>query len=222
MELLLNGADIIINLDQHLLEIIHRYGVWAILILFTIIFCETGLVVTPFLPGDSLLFILGALGASGDINIALVAAVLALAAVTGNMLNYQIGRFIGPRIFDREGGCLFKKEYLIRTQHFYERHGGKTIILSRFIPIIRTFAPFVAGIGKMKYTRFFVYNLAGGVMWVTLFVVTGYYFGNIPVVQKNFSLIIFGIIFISLIPAFISFIYKGRTSRKNIVNEDRQ
>lgn len=215
VELLLNGVDFIIHLDQHLLEIISKYGVWAILILFTIIFCETGLVVTPFLPGDSLLFILGALGASGNINIALVIVVLATAAVTGNMVNYQIGRFIGPRIFDREKGCLFKKEHLLRTQQFYGRHGGKTIIISRFIPIIRTFAPFVAGIGKMKYARFFIYNLVGGILWVNLFVLAGYYFGNISMVKENFSLIIVGIIVISLMPAFISFIYNNRTAGKN-------
>jgi membrane-associated protein len=221
MEFLLSSADFIINLDQHLLEIINRYGVWAIVILFTIIFCETGLVVTPFLPGDSLLFVLGALGASGDINIALVAIVLAIAAVTGNMLNYQIGRFIGPKIFDREGSIFLKKEHLIRTQLFYERHGGKTIVISRFMPIIRTFAPFVAGIGKMKYARFFLYNLAGGVLWVTLFVVAGYYFGNIPAVEENFSLLIFAIIFISLLPAFIGYL-KGRKSNRYAVDEGRK
>ncbi|MEN6462223.1 MAG: DedA family protein [Syntrophomonas sp.] len=221
MELLLNGADFIINLDQHLVEIIYRYGVWATLLLFAIIFCETGLVITPFLPGDSLLFVLGALGAGGAINIGLFTVVLVIAAVTGNMVNYQIGRFVGPKIFDKEGAWFFKKEHLIRTQRFYERHGGKTIIISRFIPIIRTFAPFVAGIGRMKYSRFVSYNLAGGTLWVTLFVVGGYYFGNIPIVEKNFSLVILGIIFVSLIPAFISFVYKGHTSQENAFNEDR-
>ena len=218
MELLLTAADFLINLDQHILEIVYRYGVWAILILFAIIFCETGLVVTPFLPGDSLLFVVGALGASGDINIGLVAFVITVAAVSGNMVNYQIGRFVGPKIFDREGTWFFNRKHLLRTQSFYEHHGGKTIIISRFLPIIRTFAPFVAGIGRMEYRRFLLYNLVGGTLWVGLIVTCGYYFGNIPIVKENFSLVILGIIVVSLIPGFISLVYKGRTAPENGIN----
>jgi len=219
MELLFTAADFLINLDQHILEIVYRYGMWATLILFAIIFCETGLVVTPFLPGDSLLFIVGALGASGDINIGPVVFVITAAAVSGNMVNYQIGRFVGPRIFDREGTWFFNRKHLIRAQSFYECHGGKTIIISRFLPIIRTFAPFVAGIGSMKYGRFLIYNLVGGTLWVVLFVVGGYYFGNIPIVKENFSLVILGIIIVSLIPGFISLAYKGRTTQENTLTE---
>ncbi|MEN6390686.1 MAG: DedA family protein, partial [Syntrophomonas sp.] len=196
MDILLTAADFVINLDHHLIEIIHKYGVWATLILFLVIFCETGLVVTPFLPGDSFLFVIGSLAASGDINIVLITIVLMTAAITGNMVNYQIGRFIGPKVFEREKSRLFKKEYLIRTQQFYERHGGKTIIISRFIPIIRTFAPFVAGISKMHYGRFAAYNLIGGTLWVLLFIAGGYFFGNIPFVEQNFTMVIFGIIII--------------------------
>jgi len=201
--ILLNLLDLIINLDEHLISLINTYGMFVYAIIFLIIFCETGLVVTPFLPGDSLIFVLGALGASGQINLLAICLVLMTAAILGNMTNYQIGRFIGPKVFEKESGRFFKKEYLFRTHAFFERHGGKTIVIARFMPIIRTFAPFVAGIGHMEYSRFTIFNLLGCVAWVLLFLAGGYLFGNVPGVENNFTLVIFGIIFISLIPAMV-------------------
>lgn len=199
----LNIIDIIVHLDTYLTYLINNYGLEAYLIIFLIVFCETGLVVTPFLPGDSMIFVLGALGANGKINLLAIGSTLILAAVLGNMLNYQIGRWVGPKVFEKESGRLFKKEYLLRTHAFFEKHGGKTIVIARFIPIIRTFAPFVAGIGEMKYHRFTIYNVIGSVSWVLLCLLAGYSFGNIPVVENNFTLIIVGIVVISLIPALI-------------------
>lgn len=213
MELLLTAADFLINLDQYIIEIIQKYNAWATLILFLVIFCETGLVVTPFLPGDSLLFVLGALGASGEINLVLLAVVLTIAAVTGNMLNHQIGRFVGPRIFDKEGTRFFNRDNLIKTKDFYARHGGKTIVIGRFLPVLRTFVPFVAGIGRMEYGRFFFYNLIGGILWVAVFFVGGYYFGNMPIVQENFSFIIMGIIAVTLATVIITLVYSGRPDK---------
>lgn len=198
--------DILINLDKYLTDVINNYGMWAYLILFLVIFCETGLVVTPFLPGDSLIFVLGALAASGEINLIAIGSILMTAAILGNVINYQIGRFLGPKVFEKENGRFLKKEYLFRTHQFYEKHGGKTIIIARFIPIIRTFAPFVAGIGQMRYTSFLIYNITGSVSWVLLFLVGGYWFGNIPVVERNFTLVIFGIILISLLPTIFAFL----------------
>ena len=198
--------DILINLDKYLVEIINNYGLWAYLILFLVIFCETGLVVTPFLPGDSLIFVLGSLAASGDIHPLAIGSILMSAAILGNVVNYQIGRFLGPKVFELEKIRFLKKEYLVRTHDFYEIHGGKAIVIARFIPIIRTFAPFVAGIGQMNYGYFLLYNIVGSVAWVMLFLAGGYSFGNIPVVQKNFTLVVFGIIFVSLLPAVISFL----------------
>lgn len=218
---MIHAADFVINLDHHLIEIINKYGVWATLILFLVIFCETGLVVTPFLPGDSFLFVIGSLAASGEINAGLITIVLITAAVTGNMVNYQIGRWVGPKVFEREKTRLFKKEYLIRTHLFYERHGGKTIIISRFIPIIRTFAPFVAGISRMNYGRFAIYNLVGGSLWVLLFITGGYFFGNIPFVEQNFTLVIFGIIIISLMPGLIGFINSRRFPQEHSASSDK-
>jgi membrane-associated protein len=197
--------DIIIHLDRYLNIIINTYGLMAFLILFLVIFAETGLVVTPFLPGDSLIFVLGALAANGEINLVAIALVLVSAAIVGNIVNYQIGRFIGPKVFAGHKIRLLKIDYLERTHKFYEKHGGKTIIIARFIPIIRTFAPFVAGIGRMTYPRFLSFNIVGSVSWVALFLVGGYYFGNIPAVEENFSLVVFGIIFVSLLPAFIAY-----------------
>ncbi|HRY13457.1 MAG TPA: DedA family protein [Syntrophomonadaceae bacterium] len=202
----LNLVDILINLDQYLVAIITNYGTWAYLILFLVIFCETGLVVTPFLPGDSLLFLLGALAASGDINLLAIAAILMFAAVAGNMVNYQIGYYIGPRVFRGDKIRFLNQEHLMRTHDFYERHGGKTIVIARFLPIIRTFAPFVAGIGRMDRTRFFLFNLLGSVSWVSMFLWGGWAFGNIPVVERNLSLIVLGIISITLLPAFVAFL----------------
>jgi len=198
--------DILIHLDRYLNFIINTYGTLAFVILFMVIFAETGLVVTPFLPGDSLIFVLGALAANGEINILAIALVLMTAAIVGNVVNYQIGRFIGPKVFTDHKIPFLRTEYLERTHRFYEKHGGKTIIIARFIPIIRTFAPFVAGIGQMSYPRFISFNIIGSVSWVALFLTGGYYFGNIPAVERNFSLVVFGIIFVSLLPAIIAYL----------------
>ena len=202
MELITWFIDFILHLDHHLTELVAAYHVWVYVILFLIIFCETGLVVTPFLPGDSLLFALGALAAvdqTGTLNVALLWLMLMFAAIAGNETNFRIGRAIGPRAFSGQFRWL-KKEYMDRTQAFYEKHGGKTIVLSRFIPIIRTFAPFVAGVGDMKRTRFAAYNFAGGFLWVTSFIWGGYLFGNVPVIKNNFGVVTILIIVISLLP----------------------
>lgn len=213
MEFITYLIDLFLHLDKHLSQIIQNYGVWTYLLLFLVIFMETGFVVTPFLPGDSLLFAAGtfaspALGSS--LNIFLLWALLCAAAILGDTVNYWIGHFIGPKAFTGEVRFL-KKEYLDRTHEFYEKHGGKTIIIARFIPIIRTFAPFVAGIGAMNYGRFITYNIVGGVAWVTIFTFGGYYFGNLPFVKENFSLVVIAIIFISVVPMIFEFI-KQRTS----------
>ena len=213
MEFISYLIDLFLHLDKHLSQIIQNYGVWTYLLLFLVIFMETGFVVTPFLPGDSLLFAAGtfaspALGSS--LNIFLLWALLCTAAILGDTVNYWIGHFIGPKAFTGEVRFL-KKEYLDRTHEFYEKHGGKTIIIARFIPIIRTFAPFVAGIGAMNYGRFITYNVVGGVVWVTIFTFGGYYFGNLPFVKENFSLVVIAIIFISVVPMIFEFI-KQRTS----------
>lgn len=214
MELIQYLVDFVLHLDKHLNEIIQNFGVWTYLILFVIIFLETGLVVTPFLPGDSLLFAAGSFAALGSLNVFVLFVLLSFAAILGDTVNYWIGHYIGPRAFS--GNIRFLKvEYLDRTHEFYERHGGKTIILARFIPIIRTFAPFVAGIGAMTYPKFFAYNVVGGVLWVGLFVFGGYYFGNLPFVKENFALVILAIIFISVVPGFIEFFReRARASRK--------
>jgi membrane-associated protein len=194
--------DIFLHLDEHLNDIFMQYGTWTYAILFLIIFCETGLVVTPFLPGDSLLFAVGALAAGGGLDIGVLFALLSVAAILGDTVNYWIGNYIGPRAFS--GNVRFlKKEYLERTHRFYEKHGGKTIIFARFMPIIRTFAPFVAGVGSMTYGRFFTYNIVGGIVWVAGFLFAGYFFGNIPAVKHNFTLVILGIIAVSIIPPII-------------------
>jgi len=213
MEFISYLIDLFLHLDKHLSQIIQNYGVWTYLLLFLVIFMETGFVVTPFLPGDSLLFAAGtfaspALGSS--LNIFLLWALLCTAAILGDTVNYWIGHFIGPKAFTGDVRFL-KKEYLDRTHEFYEKHGGKTIIIARFIPIIRTFAPFVAGIGAMNYGRFITYNVVGGVAWVTIFTFGGYYFGNLPFVKENFSLVVIAIIFISVVPMIFEFI-KQRTS----------
>jgi membrane-associated protein len=214
MELIQYLVDFVLHLDKHLNEIIQNFGVWTYLILFVIIFLETGLVVTPFLPGDSLLFAAGSFAALGSLNVFVLFVLLSFAAILGDTVNYMIGHYIGPRAFS--GNIRFLKvEYLDRTHEFYERHGGKTIILARFIPIIRTFAPFVAGIGAMTYPKFLVYNVVGGVLWVGLFVFGGYYFGNLPIVKENFALVILAIIFISVLPGVIEFFReRARASRK--------
>ena len=212
MEHLSSFVDIFIHLDHHLNSIIEQYGTWTYLILFLIIFSETGLVVTPFLPGDSLIFAVGALTASGPLKFPLIWAILCGAAILGNMVNYAIGQILAPKIFRHEKIRFIKKEYLVRTQTFFEKYGAKTIILSRFLPILRTFAPFLAGAGNMKYSRFFLYNLIGGALWVTLFLLAGHYFGNLDVVRKNFSLVILAIIIISIIPAVVEFVKAQKKS----------
>jgi len=214
MEVITYLIDLFLHLDKHLNSVIQTYGTWTYLLLFLIIFLETGLVVTPFLPGDSLLFAAGAFAGLGSLNVGLLFILLSIAAVVGDTVNYWIGHYVGPRAFSGEVRFL-KKEYMDRTHDFYERHGGKTIILARFVPIVRTFAPFVAGIGAMSYGHFIAYNVVGGVMWVALFTFGGFFFGNLKVVQDNFSIVVLGIIFISVLPAVIEFFKeRGRTTRK--------
>ena len=198
--------DFFLHLDKYLPLIIQSFGIWAYVIMFLVIFCETGLVVTPILPGDSLLFALGAFAAQGALNIEILLMSLCIAAVAGDTVNYSIGKFLGPKVFHYPDSRFFKREYLVRTHQFYEKHGGKTIIIARFVPIIRTFAPFVAGIGTMKYLRFISYNIVGGVSWICLFLLAGYYFGGIPAVKRNFTLVIIAIIIISVMPGVIEYV----------------
>ena len=205
MDLLLTFIDIFIHLDLHLIWLIQHFGVWVYLIVFMIVFCETGLVVTPFLPGDSLLFGLGALAAIGDLNVAWLFVLLSSAAIAGDTVNYFIGKYAGPKVFHQETSRLFKREYLEKTRRFYEKYGGKTIVIARFVPIIRTFAPFVAGIGAMTYSKFIIYNVLGGIAWVAVFIFGGYYFGNLPFVKNNFTLVIMAIIIISVLPGVIEY-----------------
>ena len=206
--------DVILHLDKYLTVLVDQYGTWIYALLFLVIFCETGFVFTPFLPGDSLLFAVGALAAVGSMNIFILYGLLVLAAVLGDTVNYWIGMYVGPKIFERNIPLL-KKEYLLRTEKFYELHGNKTIMLARFIPIIRTFAPFVAGIGKMKYPRFLFYNIIGGFAWITLFLWGGFYFGNIQFIQENFSLVILIIIVLSFIPMILEFIKHRKNKTKS-------
>ena len=199
MDLLKQLSDVFLHIDRHLEELTRNYGAWTNALLFVVVFCETGLVVTPFLPGDSLLFTAGALASLGTLNVWVLFLLLALAAVLGDTVNYWIGKKIGPRAFD--GSVKFlKQEHLRKTEAFYEKHGKKTIILARFVPIVRTFAPFVAGVGSMTYGTFIAYNVIGGVAWVAICVFSGYFFGNIPIVKKNFSLVVLAIIGISTLP----------------------
>jgi membrane-associated protein len=200
VDLLFSGWDLIVHLDRHLAALLQQYGAWVYLLLFAIIFCETGLVVTPFLPGDSLLFIAGALAAGGGIDVHLLALVLVAAAVLGNTVNYSVGRFIGPKVFQWEDSRFFNKRALERAHAFYDKHGGKTIIITRFVPVLRTFAPFVAGIARMTYLDFTAYNVAGALAWVLLLLYAGYWFGNVPFVKENLTWVILGIIAVSLLP----------------------
>jgi len=210
MEYLASFIDIILHLDKHLAVLVQQYGQWIYAILFVIIFSETGFVVTPFLPGDSLLFVAGALAALGGMDIAVLLAVLGAAAVLGNMVNYQIGRFLGPRVFQWEQSRFFNRTALEKTHAFYEKHGGKTLVISRFLPLFRTFAPFVAGIGAMSYSRFTFFNLVGGLGWVGSLTLAGYWFGNLPWIQKNLSLVILAIIAISLVPVVVGWLQHRR------------
>jgi membrane-associated protein len=208
LNLITRFIDLFIHLDEHLSLVIATYGTWTYLLLFLIIFLETGLVVTPFLPGDSLLFAAGTFAGLGSLNVVLLYFLLATAAILGDTVNYWIGHFIGPRAFSGEIRFL-KKEYLDRTHEFYKKHGGKTIILARFIPIIRTFAPFVAGIGAMSYSHFIAYNVVGGLTWVALFTFGGYFFGNLKFVQDNFTFVVLAIIFVSVLPGIVEYM-RGR------------
>ena len=206
MEVIHSIIDFILHIDKHLVEIVSEYQTWTYLILFLIIFAETGLVVTPFLPGDSLLFAAGAIVAKpeSNLNIIVMCVVLIIAAILGDMVNFMVGDYIGPKAFSGKYKFL-KREYLEKTQLFYEKHGGKTIIYARFIPIIRTFAPFVAGVGTMSYSKFASYNVIGGVVWVASFLFIGYQFGGLPIIKQNFTYVIFAIIFLSLVPPIIEF-----------------
>ncbi len=215
MEFLNNLLDFILHIDTHLLDLCTQYGVWVYAILFLIVFCETGLVVTPFLPGDSLLFAVGSLAAIGALNIVTAMVLLIVAAIVGDTVNYWIGDYVGPKVFHEEHSRFLNKEYLLRTHQFYEKHGGKTIIIARFLPIIRTFAPFVAGIGSMTYRRFLMFNVVGGIAWVLLFVLAGYFFGNIPLIKDNFSLVIIALLLIPGIPSVVEFVrYRLRKRKK--------
>jgi membrane-associated protein len=205
MELITYLIDLFLHLDEHLSAVIEAYGVWTYVLLFAIIFMETGLVITPFLPGDSLLFAAGTFAGMGSLNIWVLLISLSVAAILGDTVNYWIGHYIGPKAFSGEIRFL-KKEYLDRTHAFYEKHGGKTIILARFIPIIRTFAPFVAGIGAMTYGHFITYNIVGGIAWVAIFTLGGYFFGSMPFVQENFTYVVLAIILISVMPGVIEFL----------------
>jgi len=206
VELLAQFIDLVLHLDQHLALLIRNYGAWVYLILFLIIYCETGLVVTPFLPGDSLLFVAGTMAAAGAMDVHGLFALLVLAAFGGDNTNYWIGHFVGPRVFKRVRSRLLNPAHLHRTQKFYEKHGGKTVILARFMPIIRTFAPFVAGIGRMRYASFLFYSFSGSVFWIGFFVYGGYYFGNIPAVKNNLTALILGVIVVSVLPGIVAFL----------------
>lgn len=216
MELIKTFIDLLLHLDKHLNELIQNYGVWTYLILFLIVFCETGLVVTPLLPGDSLLFAAGALAAleGSPLNVGLLFVLLSVAAIVGDTVNYWIGHRVGPKVFHRKNVRFLKKEYLDRTHEFYEKYGGKTIIIARFVPIVRTFAPFVAGVGSMSYGRFIIYNVVGGILWVAVCLFAGYLFGNIPAVKQNFSLVILGIVFVSILPGLVEFVRHRARTRK--------
>jgi membrane-associated protein len=205
MELIKTFLDIVMHIDRYLNMVIQNYGLWTYVVLFFIIFCETGLVVTPFLPGDSLLFAAGALASGDSLDVVWLFGLLSIAAIAGNAANYWIGYFIGPKVFHKKNVRFLNREYLDRTHRFYEKHGGKTIIIARFIPIIRTFAPFVAGLGFMTHWRFSLYNIAAGTAWVAIFVFGGYYFGNLPVIKQNFTFVILAIIVISVLPGVIEY-----------------
>ncbi|AOV96383.1 hypothetical protein A9798_05125 [Edwardsiella hoshinae] len=216
MEYLQWIVDFILHIDVHLAQLVAQYGVWIYAILFLILFCETGLVVTPFLPGDSLLFVAGALASlpSNEMNVHLMVALMVTAAILGDALNYTIGRLFGERLFSNPDSRIFRRSYLDKTHAFYERHGGKTIILARFVPIVRTFAPFVAGMGHMTYRHFAAYNVIGALLWVLSFTYAGYLFGNVPLVQENLKLLIVAIIVLSILPGVIEIWRHKRQARR--------
>lgn len=205
--------NFILHIDKHLDTFVQNYGNWTYAILFLIVFCETGLVITPFLPGDSLLFAAGAICARGYLNAEIVVILLLIAAIVGDAVNYHIGRRLGDKVFSPEYATIFKPKYLERTQKFYDKYGGKTIIIARFVPIVRTFAPFLAGVGKMSYKQFATYNVVGAVLWVVSFVYAGVFFGELPIVKNNFTLVIMAIIVISIMPAVFEFIRIKRAEK---------
>ncbi len=213
MDQLIYFADIFIHLDQHLVTLVNNYGTWTYFILFAIIFCETGLVVTPILPGDSLLFAVGALAGRGGLQLDVIIILLLIAAVLGDAVNYHIGAYIGPKVFEKNYRFL-NRSHLDRTQRFYEKYGGKTIVIARFVPIVRTFAPFLAGVGKMGYSRFLTYNGVGAVLWIFSLVLGGYYFSDLPVVRDHFSLVIVAIIILSILPAVVEIVVARREGKR--------
>ena len=216
MDFVAGYVDIILHLDKHLGALIQQYGVWTYLVLFLVIFCETGLVVTPFLPGDSLLFTAGAFAANGALDVVWLFISLTVASIIGDTVNYWAGKYAGPNILHKRKIRFINREHLLKTEKFYEKHGAKTIILARFLPIFRTFAPFVAGIGNMRYSVFITYNVIGGVLWNATFLFGGYFFGNIPLIKENFTAVIFIIIFVTLLPAakeFLNHYLQKRTRR---------
>jgi len=215
METIKQFVSFFLHIDKYLGLIIQNYGLWTYGILFSIIFCETGFVVTPFLPGDSLLFVAGTFSATGALDLRILFFLLILAAVAGDNLNYWIGRYTGPKVFKYENSKFFKKEHLDKTHKFYEKYGTKAIIIARFIPIIRTFTPFIAGIGSMTYIKFLIYDIFGGVLWISFFVFGGYYFGNIPVVKRNFIFVILAIILISMMPAVFELLKHRKIAEKH-------
>jgi membrane-associated protein len=219
MEHLKNALEMFLHLDKTLDSVIQGYGSWTYLLLFLIVFAETGLVVTPFLPGDSLLFAAGIFAARGSLEIGFLFLLLACAAIAGDTANYWVGKYLGPRIFRSEGARFLKKAHLDRTHQFFEKYGGKTIILARFVPIVRTFAPFVAGIGSMTYGRFLAYNVIGGLLWVSVCVFGGYFFGGLPFVKNNFTVVVLAIVFISLVPMLIEFARHRASARTHSETE---
>jgi membrane-associated protein len=213
MELLAGVVDLFANLDRHLAWVVENYGAWIYVLLFAIVFCETGLVVTPFLPGDSLLFIAGTLASTGNMYVHGLFAALATASFLGDNTNYWIGRWVGPRVFSRDDSRIFNREHLARTQRFYDKYGAKTVFFARFMPIVRTFAPFVAGVGRMQYARFLFYSFSGSIVWVGSITYAGYYFGNVPAVKQNLTLVIAAIILLSISPGIVEYL-RHRSSRK--------
>jgi membrane-associated protein len=213
MEMMVKFIDILLHLDKYIDVLIQNYGMWTYLIFFIIIFCETGLVVTPFLPGDSLLFVAGTFAAIGSLNLTWLVVLLTVAAILGDTINYWIGNYIGPKVFQMQNSRVFRKEYLDRTHQFYEKYGPITIVIGRFVPIIRTFAPFLAGVGSMTYGKFLTYNVVGGILWIASFTLGGYFFGNLPFVKKNFTLVIIVIIVISVMPTVIEYIRQRRQAK---------
>jgi membrane-associated protein len=222
MDLIKEAIEFVLHIDVHLLSLCTAYGTWVYGILFVVVFCETGLVVTPFLPGDSLLFAIGSLVSLGALEGRIAAPLLVAAALCGDNVNYWIGRYLGPRVFQKENSRFLNKEYLERTHRFYEKHGRKTVVIARFLPIIRTFAPFVAGIGRMTYRIFLTFSILGAALWVTVFVGGGYLFGNIPVIKNNFSIVIIALVLIPGTPALVEFIRMRFGRKRRPVSEEKK